>query len=55
MILILYVTVHKVSSYNSPDYLKQRHHLTDELCQLIAGIGNLLTEAMKSMLQEFIP
>jgi uncharacterized protein (DUF302 family) len=34
-------------SYNSSDYLKQRHHLTDELTQLISGIGNLLAEALK--------
>ena len=34
-------------SYNSPDYLKQRHQLTDEQVKLIAGIGNLLTEAVR--------
>jgi uncharacterized protein (DUF302 family) len=34
-------------SYNNPDYLKQRHHLTDELTQRISGIGNLLAEALK--------
>jgi uncharacterized protein (DUF302 family) len=34
-------------SYNSPDYLKNRHNLSDELTQNIAGIGNLLAEALK--------
>jgi uncharacterized protein (DUF302 family) len=34
-------------SYNSPDYLKRRHALSDELTRLIAGIGNLLAEALK--------
>jgi uncharacterized protein (DUF302 family) len=34
-------------NYNSPDYLKKRHDLTDELTQRISGIGNLLAEALK--------
>jgi uncharacterized protein (DUF302 family) len=34
-------------SYNSPDYLKRRHALSNELKRLIAGIGNLLAEALK--------
>jgi uncharacterized protein (DUF302 family) len=34
-------------SYNSPDFLKQRHALTDEQVSLVAGIGNLLAEAVR--------
>ena len=34
-------------SYNSPDYLRQRHHLSEELIERIAGIGLLINEAVK--------
>jgi uncharacterized protein (DUF302 family) len=34
-------------SYNSPDYLKQRHHLDSDLAKRIAGIGALIEEAVK--------
>ncbi len=34
-------------SYNSPDYLKQRHHLSDELVGRISGVGALVNEAVK--------
>ncbi len=34
-------------SYNSPDYLKQRHALSDEQVNLLAGPGNLLAEVVK--------
>ncbi len=34
-------------SYNSPDYLKQRHHLDEELAERIAGVGALIAEAVK--------
>ena len=34
-------------SYNSPDYLKQRHQLSVEQIKLIAGFGNMLVEAIK--------
>jgi uncharacterized protein (DUF302 family) len=34
-------------SYNSPDYLRQRHHLSDDIIQRIAGVGNLIAEAVK--------
>ncbi len=33
-------------SYNSPDYLKQRHHLDNDLVKRIAGIGALIEEAV---------
>ncbi len=33
--------------YNSPEFLQQRHHLTAEQVDLIAGLGNLLVEALK--------
>ena len=33
-------------SYNSPDYLRQRHHLPDNLMQNIAGIGPICAEAV---------
>ena len=34
-------------SYNSPDYLKQRHHLPDNLMQNIAGIKLICEEAVR--------
>jgi len=34
-------------SYNSPDYLKQRHSLPDNLLQNIAGIGPICAEAVR--------
>lgn len=34
-------------SYNSPDYLKQRHHLPDNLMQNIAGIKPICEEAVR--------
>lgn len=34
-------------SYNSPDYLKQRHNLPDNLLQNIAGIGPICAEAVR--------
>ena len=34
-------------SYNDPEYLKQRHDLSDELTRVIVGLGNLLAEAVK--------
>lgn len=34
-------------SYNSPDYLKQRHHLPDNLMQNIAGIKVICEEAVR--------
>jgi uncharacterized protein (DUF302 family) len=34
-------------SYNSPDYLKQRHNIPDELVKNIAGVGALFEEAVK--------
>jgi uncharacterized protein (DUF302 family) len=33
-------------SYNSPDYLKQRHHLPDNLMQNIAGIKLICEEVV---------
>jgi uncharacterized protein (DUF302 family) len=33
-------------SYDNPDYLRQRHHLTEEQVKLISGIGSLLAEAI---------
>jgi uncharacterized protein (DUF302 family) len=33
-------------SYNSPDYLKQRHALPENLSQNIAGIGPICAEAV---------
>jgi len=33
-------------SYNSPEFLQQRHHLTGEQVALIAGLGNLLAKAL---------
>jgi uncharacterized protein (DUF302 family) len=33
-------------SYNSPEYLKQRHNLPDELVKNIAGIGPLLQKVV---------
>jgi uncharacterized protein (DUF302 family) len=34
-------------SYNSPDYLKQRHEIPDELVKNIAGTGALLEKAVE--------
>ena len=34
-------------SYNSPDYLKQRHGIPDDLIKNIAGVGAVLAEAVK--------
>jgi uncharacterized protein (DUF302 family) len=33
-------------SYNSPEYLKQRHHIPDDLLKNIAGIGPLLQKVV---------
>jgi uncharacterized protein (DUF302 family) len=38
-------------SYNSPDYLKDRHAIPDNLLQNIAGIGPICQEAVASMSQ----
>jgi uncharacterized protein (DUF302 family) len=34
-------------SYNSPEYLKQRHNVPDELIKNIAGVGALLKKAVE--------
>ena len=34
-------------SYNSPEYLKQRHNVPDELAKNIAGVGALLEKAVE--------
>jgi uncharacterized protein (DUF302 family) len=34
-------------SYNSPEYLKQRHNVPDELVKNIAGVGALLEKAVE--------
>jgi uncharacterized protein (DUF302 family) len=34
-------------SYNSPDYLKKRHAIPDELLKNIAGVGALLEKAVE--------
>jgi uncharacterized protein (DUF302 family) len=34
-------------SYNSPDYLKQRHGIPEDLLQNIAGIGPICSEAVR--------
>ncbi|MDR3577634.1 MAG: DUF302 domain-containing protein [Anaerolineaceae bacterium] len=34
-------------SYNSPQYLKLRHQLSDELISLVAGAGNIISEAIR--------
>jgi uncharacterized protein (DUF302 family) len=34
-------------SYNSPDYLKQRHQIPDDLVKNIAGAGALLEKAVE--------
>jgi|SRR5450631_2288661 uncharacterized protein (DUF302 family) len=34
-------------SYNSPDYLKQRHNIPDELVKNVAGAGAVIEEAVK--------
>lgn len=33
-------------SYNSPEYLQQRHNIPQDLIKNIAGIGNLLQKAV---------
>jgi uncharacterized protein (DUF302 family) len=34
-------------SYNSPDYLKRRHKIPDELVKNIAGVGAILEKAVE--------
>jgi uncharacterized protein (DUF302 family) len=34
-------------SYNSPEYLKQRHNISDDLLQNIAIVGPLLQKALE--------
>ncbi len=34
-------------SYNSPAYLKERHHLSDENMKIIAAIGSLIDQALE--------
>ncbi len=34
-------------SYNSPDYLKHRHQIPDDLIKNIAGVGAILEQAVK--------
>ena len=34
-------------SYNSPDYLKERHAIPEDLLQNIAGIGPICAEAVR--------
>jgi len=34
-------------SYNSPDYLKRRHEIPDELVKNIAGVGAVLEKAVE--------
>ena len=34
-------------SYNSPEYLKQRHEIPDELLKNIAGVGAVLEKAVE--------
>ncbi len=34
-------------SYNSPDYLQQRHHLNSELVERIAAVGALIEAVLK--------
>ena len=34
-------------SYNSPDYLKQRHKIPDDLMKNIAGVGEALAKAVE--------
>jgi uncharacterized protein (DUF302 family) len=34
-------------SYNSPDYLKQRHGIPEDLLQNIAGIGPIFSEVVR--------
>jgi len=34
-------------SYNSPEYLKQRHNIPDELLRNIAGVGAVLAKAVE--------
>jgi uncharacterized protein (DUF302 family) len=34
-------------SYNTPEYLKQRHNIPDELLKNISGVGALLQKALE--------
>ena len=34
-------------AYNSPDYLKERHHVPEGLMQNISGIGALIEQALR--------
>ena len=34
-------------SYNTPEYLKQRHNISDELLKNISGVGALLQKALE--------
>ena len=34
-------------AYNSPDYLKERHHVPDGLMQNISGVGPLVEQALR--------
>jgi uncharacterized protein (DUF302 family) len=34
-------------SYNSPDYLKRRHEIPDDLLKNIAGVGAVLAKAVE--------
>ncbi len=34
-------------SYNSPDFLKERHELSEEQVKLVAGVGDLIAEAIQ--------
>jgi uncharacterized protein (DUF302 family) len=34
-------------SYNSPDYLKERHAIPENLLQNITGIGAIFSEAVR--------
>ena len=36
------------ASYNSPEYLQQRHHIPDELVKNIAGIATLLRRVVEA-------
>jgi uncharacterized protein (DUF302 family) len=34
-------------SYNSPEYLQQRHHVPDTLLPKISGVGSMVAEALR--------
>ena len=34
-------------SYNTPEYLKQRHNIPDELLKNVSGVGGLLQKALE--------